>query len=283
MKKLFSILISLSILTAAVFSAFTLTACFDDLPPDSTDPTVIHVAASVTPHALILEHVRPQLLEKGFSLHITELGWETQNDVLAGGDVIANFFQHRPFLNTWNTDNSQNLVYAAGIHFEPLGIFPGANALESGRRIIFPSDPTNGTRALNLLKVHGFVNWVGEEGASRNNDLNNWETTTPGVILTPVVAGTLTTQRGDPSTGLAVINGNWAAQANILNIRLHAETNEVGATYTNVIATRAGYQNDERIQALIAVLQTQRVADHINGLSGGAFRANFLDAEGNVL
>ncbi|MCL2556750.1 MAG: MetQ/NlpA family ABC transporter substrate-binding protein [Firmicutes bacterium] len=269
MKKLFSILAAAAVLTSALVSTFIFGAC-------TPEEKIIRIAASANPHAIILRAIEQELNNQGFELEIFEQGWELQNNVLAGGDVIANFFQHRPFLNNWNIQNNQNLVAHAGIHFEPLGIFQGArsdlNSLVSGDRIIFPNDATNGTRALNLLEKHGLVNWIGGEEA-RNNVLSNWQTTTQGVTLYPVAAATLTSHRQEAA--LAVINGNWALQGNIVDLRLVYETDEVGAAYTNVIAIRAGTQNDPRIIALTNALQSEHVKNHISTQFQGMLVANF--------
>ncbi|MCL2570613.1 MAG: MetQ/NlpA family ABC transporter substrate-binding protein [Firmicutes bacterium] len=267
MKKILSILLVTTIL---IVPTFFLTGC-----GKNNDPTVIHIGASSNPHAIILEQVRDDLRDRGFQLQVTVFSdWTQQNPALARGDILANYFQHRPFLNNWNAQSGNNLTYAAGIHFEPLGIFPGQRnsiaALQPGDQIIFPNDTTNAARALTLLEYHGLVTWNAAANADRSNPAN-WSSQ---FTLTPVLAATLVATR--PDSGIAVINGNWAAPAGLLPYRLVYETAAQGSEFTNIIAIRDGYENDARITALVEVLQTNRIRDFILNNWDGAIQPNFI-------
>ena len=73
---------------------------------------------------------------------------------------------------------------------------------------------------------------------------------------------------------LAVINGNYALQAG-LNAATDALVTEdpnsdAAQTYANIIAVKEGSENDERIQKLIAALESDTVRDYINNTYSGA-------------
>ena len=264
MKKIFCgiLIAALLIFTAA------LSACSDDT-------NVIHIGASSNPHALILEQVRQDLSDRGFELRITVFSdWTQQNPALARGDILANYFQHRPFLQNFNAQTGNNLTYVAGIHYEPLGIFPGQRnsiaALQTGDRIIIPNDTTNAARALRLLEYNGLVTWSAAENADPSNP-GNWASP---FLIYPVLASNLVNLRVD--SGLAVINGNWAAPAGLLPYRLAYETTELGQRYTNIIAVRSGYETDRRITALTEVLQTEKIRNFIIDYWNGAIVPNFI-------
>ena len=266
MKKLFCFVVALAVV---ILPATLLSGCGRD------GANVIRIGATTAPHAQILEQVRGDLRDKGFDLRITILSdFTTGNPALARGDLLANFFQHRPFLETFNTNTGNNLQSLAGIHYEPLAIYPGRRnsitALQSGDRIIIPNDVTNAARALRLLEANGLVTWNAADGADRSNPANY----TTQFQIYPVLASNLVNLRQDAA--LAVINGNWAAPAGLIPSRLVYETPELGYRYTNIIAIRPGYENHAGLNALVELLQTDAIRDFILNQWDGAVVPNFI-------
>ena len=91
--------------------------------------TTIKVAASPTPHAEILNVAKDLLAEQGITLDIVEFSDYVQpNMVTESGEVDANYFQHQPYLDSFNEENGTSLVSVGAIHYEPLGIYPGKNS-----------------------------------------------------------------------------------------------------------------------------------------------------------
>ena len=65
--------------------------------------TTLTVGASPTPHAKILEHVKPELKKEGIDLKIKKYDdYIIPNKALANKEIDANYFQHTPFLNNFN-------------------------------------------------------------------------------------------------------------------------------------------------------------------------------------
>ena len=127
MKKITSLILALVL----AFSLVSLSACgdkaTDDKNSDSADDKVITVGASATPHAEILEQVKQALADEGYELKIvTYDDYVLPNQALADGTLDANYFQHGPYLETYNAENGTDLVNAASIHYEPMGIYPGS-------------------------------------------------------------------------------------------------------------------------------------------------------------
>lgn len=86
----------------------------------------VTVAASPTPHAEILEIAKDILAEKKVELEVIEYTDYVQpNNVVESGEVDANYFQHKPYLDDFNEENKTHLVSAAAIHVEPLGLYGG--------------------------------------------------------------------------------------------------------------------------------------------------------------
>ena len=126
------------------------------------DDKTITVAASATPHAEILEQVKPVLAEQGYTLEVTVFNDYVQpNQVVESGEYDANYFQHIPYLDSFNEEQGTHLVNAGGIHYEPFGIYPGKKAnlsdLAEGDTIAVPNDTTNEARALLLLQDNGIL------------------------------------------------------------------------------------------------------------------------------
>ena len=106
-----------------------------DAPTDGYDATVdydalagttISVAASPTPHAELLEIAKEILAAKNITLEITEFEDYVQpNNVVEAGEIDANFFQHVPYLDSFNEEQGTHLVNAGGVHVEPMGLYGG--------------------------------------------------------------------------------------------------------------------------------------------------------------
>lgn len=150
-----------------LLSSLFLTGC-----GSSDSSKTITIAASEIPHAEILnEAVKPLLKEKGYSLEVTILDWTLQNDGVYNNDYDANYFQHRPYLQQYDSPSgtySEEYEYTkvfpvATVHFEPLRIYAGrksASEFESSKKTAtyeICSDVSNEIRALDLLVNSGVI------------------------------------------------------------------------------------------------------------------------------
>ena len=106
-----------------------------DNPGDGYDESVdyaalagktITVAASPTPHAEILAVVKEILADKNITLDIKEFTDYVQpNNVVESGEIDANYFQHKPYLDDFNKQNGTHLVSIGAFHVEPIGLYGG--------------------------------------------------------------------------------------------------------------------------------------------------------------
>ncbi|MGN0691090.1 MAG: MetQ/NlpA family ABC transporter substrate-binding protein [Oscillospiraceae bacterium] len=238
---------------------------------------VIKVGATSTPHGEILEFVKDALAEKGYDLQITIYDdYVLPNKALADGELDANYFQHTPYLNSYNESNGTDLVSAALIHYEPFGLYGNGVAsideVAEGASIVIPADDSNETRALLLLAQEGLITLP--EGANAIDGVTTLDIVDDhGYSITTVQADTVAAQFANSDEGsLAVINGNYALAAGLdINSAIAVEdaSGDAAQTYANIIAVRNGDENSEKIQALISVLQTddvkQYIADNYNG------------------
>ena len=235
----------------------------------------IKVAASPTPHAEILEAAKSILADEGWDLEVTEFEDYVQpNLVVESGDFDANYFQHVPYLESFNEEKGTHLVDAGDIHYEPFGIYPGTkkslDELEDGDTIAVPNDTTNEARALLLLQDNGVLTL--KEGAGLTATVNDIESTTKDIKIQELEAAQV--PRVLNEVAFAVINGNYAVEAGLSvaddAIAYEASDSEAAKTYVNIIAVKEGNENNEGIVALVNALKSDEIKDFINETYNGA-------------
>lgn len=264
MKKLLAAALT-GVLAVGAFS----TAVFAE------DDKTITVAASATPHAEILEQAKPLLEEQGYELEVTIFDdYVIPNEVVEGGEFDANYFQHIPYLDSFNEEKGTHLVNAGGIHYEPFGIYPGTkdnlDDIAEGDTIAVPNDTTNEARALLLLQDNGIITL--KEGAGLAATKNDIVENPYNVEIVELEAAQVA--RVVPEMSFVVLNGNYALQADysVAKDALAYEQgdSEAAKTYVNVIAVKEGNEDSEKIQALVSVLKSDEIKEYINEIYDGA-------------
>ena len=221
------------------------------------------VGASSTPHAELLELVKPALAEQGIELDIVIYDdYVLPNTALQDGELDANYFQHTPYLNSFNEKNGTDLVSAGLIHYEPFGIYSKTVAaladLADGATILVPDDESNQTRALLLLAQENLV--VLPEGASVENGVSVLDIVdAKGYDIQAAQADAIPSLLANADEGtVAVINYNYALGAGFKTsdaLAIEDASGDAAQTYANIIAVRRGDETRAEIVALIAALQ----------------------------
>ncbi len=257
MKRMFALVLAL------ILVALPLVSC-----GGGRDDKTLLVGASITPHADILKQAVSLMAEKGYTLEIREFeDYVIPNTALESGELDANYFQHKPYMDDFNTNNGTHLVAAAFIHYEPFGLYAGKIAkledLQTGSTIIVPNDGTNEARALMLLEQVGLIKLKADAGMTAT--VLDIAENPKNLVIKEVDAAQLSRARMD--VDMAVINGNYALQAglNALTDAIEIE-NQTGAggTYANIICVKEGNEADPRIVALIEVLKSETIRNYIN-------------------
>ena len=237
--------------------------------------TTLKVAASPTPHAEILNAAKDILAEQGIDLEVIEFTEYVQpNLVTESGEVDANYFQHKPYLDGFNVKQGTHLVSVGPVHYEPLGIYPGKSDdlanIADGATIAVPNDTTNEARALQLLATQGLI--TVRDGAGLTATINDITDNPHNLQIKEIEAAQL--PRTVQDVDFAVINGNYALAAgfSVKNDALATEdaSSEAAQTYANILAVKEGRENDPAIQALYAALTSDKVKDYINSTYDGA-------------
>lgn len=259
---------------AAVLTGAILTGAFSVNVFADEDKT-ISVAASATPHAEILEQAKPLLEEKGYELEVKVFDdYIIPNEVVESGDFDANYFQHIPYLESFNEEKGTHLVDAGDIHYEPFGIYPGKKEslddIEEGDTIAVPNDTTNEARALLLLQDNGIIKL--KEGVGLEATKNDIEENPHNVEIIELEAAQIPRVVQDMS--YVVLNGNYALQADYSvakdSLAYEKSDSEAAKTYVNLIAVKEGNEDSEAIKALVEVLKSDEIKEYINETYDGA-------------
>ena len=250
------------ILAIALIALFTIASVFAQAASE-TQPseTKIVVGATPEPHAALLSLVVDDLAAQGITLEVKEFtDYVTPNDAVEYGEIDANYFQHIPYLESFNTEHGYHLVNAGGIHVEPIALYSSKYSslsdIPNGAVVAIPNDPTNEGRALLLLQSAGLIKLKDNAGLEaipldivenpKNLKFSEIEAATLPRILSDVDA--------------AVINGNYAIPAGLVATRDGLFVEGADSPYVNVIAVKEGNENNPAIKALIEALKSDEVA-----------------------
>ncbi len=255
MKKITALLLATILVFSLTSAGFT--SAF------AADLTTIKVGASSTPHGEILELVKERLAEEGYDLQIVIYDdYILPNTALEDGDLDANYFQHTPYLNSFNESNGTHLVSVGKIHYEPFGIYGNGvedlKELPAGATIIIPGDDSNGTRALLLLQQEGLITLP--EDASVDNGITVLDIVDDGGYkISAVNAETIPAQLKNSNEGtIAVINYNYALAGGFKisdAIAIEDASGDAAQTYGNIVAVKEGNEENPAVLALVAALQ----------------------------
>lgn len=223
----------------------------------------IVVGATPEPHAALLNLVKDDLAAKGYDLVVKEFtDYVVPNESLESGQLDANFFQHIPYLQSFNRERGFHLAVAGAIHVEPLALYSNnlknIKDLKDGSLIAIPNDPTNEGRALLLLQANDLI---------KLKDPDSLEATILDIVDNPknlkfkeLEAATLPRVLKDVDG--AVINGNYALPAN-LKVSDALLVEGAKSPYVNVVAVKEGNENSAKILALVDALQSDKVRAYI--------------------
>ena len=251
--------------TAAL--ALGLTACGTDSDPSAKSgpgadtSKALVVAASPIPHADILNFVKDHLAEKaGLKLEVKEFtDYVLPNTATESGQVDANYFQHKPYLDDFNKKNNTHIVPVVNVHLEPLGLYSNKarklQDIKPGQTLAVPNDTTNEGRALHLLANNGLITLKAGVGTDANlGDITDKK----GLDFKELEAATVPRALNDVDA--AVINGNYALEAKLQpgkdSLALESADNN---PYANFLAVKAGNEKDPRVQKLAELLNSDEV------------------------
>lgn len=269
MKKLVTLVIVLTLCLTAVLLAVGCT---------QNSETTITVCASDVPHAEVLNGiVKSELAKKGYTLKVTILDWQMQNSEVASGSYDANYFQHVPYLETY--EGSVKLFASCKVHYEPLGIYYGkaakGTAVTDGKSFEICNDDSNAIRAFQLLEAKGVISKevegsnypVNETADALTFSGSKWTNAAKTVTVTLVAENFLVASRNDYDFALLPCNTAYTGKVTSADRAAAEDDPAQVAGNANVIAARQDdYNNDPvykaKIDALTDVMLSKAVSDY---------------------
>lgn len=266
MKKIFTLLLALTLLTSLVAcnnstgntnknNAETNTETNTETQTDDDNKIIIGV--SPVPHAEITEALKDEFAKEGLDVEVKVFDDYVQpNLALDQGDIDANFFQHIPYLINFAKERGLNLENLGSVHIEPMGLYSdkikSLDELKDGDEVLIPSDPSNGRRALLLLEKNGLITLkddTKEDITEKDIDQN-----TKNLKFTPIEAANIPNVYKDAA--LAAINTNFALGAGLNPSADALALEDKDSPYANIIAVRKGDETKDKFQKLIKVFQS---------------------------
>ena len=269
--------LALALTGAVIIGAFAGCGAKKDSSSDTKkeETKKIVIGASPSPHADILKVAKKELKKEGYELEIKEYSDYVQpNTALESGDLDANYFQRKPYLDDFNKKKKTHLVSAGTIHYEPFGIFPGKTKslknLKNGATVAVPNDTTNEARALLLLQDQGLIKL--KDGAGLTATKKDIVENKKDLAIKEIEAAQI--PRSLKDVDIAVVNGNYALQAG-LKVNKDAlateDADSIGAkTYGNIVAVKKGNEKSAATKALIKALKSDAVKKYSNDKYDGA-------------
>ncbi|MEU5402951.1 MetQ/NlpA family ABC transporter substrate-binding protein [Streptomyces sp. NPDC005963] len=260
-------------ITTAVLAVGALTlglsACGSDSDSDTKSASpggTLVVAASAVPHAQILGFVKDNLAaDAGLKLEVKEFtDYVTPNTATQSGEVGANFFQHKPYLDDFNKKNKTTIAPVVTVHLEPLGLYSNKVKeladLKDGATVALPNDTTNEARALKLLDQNGLIKL--KAGAGNDATPKDIAENPKKIQFKELEAAQVPRSLDDVDA--AVINGNYAVEAKLSpkDDSLVLEAAE-GNPYGNFLAVKEGNEKDPQVVKLVKLLNSPEVKKFI--------------------
>ncbi|OJS98334.1 MetQ/NlpA family ABC transporter substrate-binding protein [Marinobacter nauticus] len=231
----------------------------------------LSVAATPVPHAELLEFVKPALAEQGVELDVKVFTDYVQPNIQVDQKRMdANFFQHQPYLDEFNSGRGTNLVTVAGIHVEPFGAYSSKisslDELKDRAVVAIPNDPTNGGRALLLLQEAGLITLKDESKITatprdiadnpKRLNFRELEAATLPRILNQV--------------DMALINTNYALEAGLNPSEDAMVIEGAESPYVNILVARPDNKDSDAMQKLANALKSDAVREFIKEKYEGA-------------
>lgn len=249
----------------------TLTGC----TTKSSDNNKIRIGVTPEPHEKLVALVVDDLKKQGIEVEIVPFtDYVTPNLALSDGDLDANFFQHEPYFNNFKADRNLDLVSLGKVHVEPMALYSNEykslDELEDGAEIAIPNDKVNGGRALLLLESNGLIklkDGVGVEATEKDvvENPKNFKFTALEAAILP---------RTLSDVDAAVINGNYALEAELNPVKDGLLIEGGDSPYANLVAVRAGEEKQDKFVKLLEALQSDEVRKYIeDNYDGGVVPA----------
>ncbi|MFZ2296436.1 MAG: MetQ/NlpA family ABC transporter substrate-binding protein [Polaromonas sp.] len=245
-----------SALALALAASFGTAALAQDKP--------IKIGVTAGPHAQIFDQVKKVAAKDGLQIQVIEFSDYVQpNAALAAGDLDANAYQHKPYLDAQVKDRGYKIVSVGYTVNFPMGLYSkkvkSLNELKEGARFGLPNDPTNGGRALLLLQDKGLIKL--KEGAGL-------KATPLDVVQNPkklkfVELDAAQLPRSLDDLDASAVNTNFAISAGLNPVKDAIALEDAKGPYVNLIAVREADKSKPWVAKLLKAYHSEEIRKFI--------------------
>ncbi|HLR59711.1 MAG TPA: MetQ/NlpA family ABC transporter substrate-binding protein [Pseudogracilibacillus sp.] len=276
MKKL------LLLLSSLVLATVILTGCSGGEAEESKEEESglsdesLKVGVTGGPHELIFEVVQDLAKEDGLDLELVVFSdYIMPNTALDEGEIDLNSYQHGPFLDEYNDDHDTNLVAAFPSVLSAIGVYSNdvtdIKEIPEGAQVGIPNDPSNSSRALVLFEEAGVIKL--DDDKRDNATILDIVENEKDIEFTELDAAQLPKMLDE--VDLAVINGNFATESGLDPTTDSIFTESTDSPYVNVVAVKAGNEDDPVIDQIKEYYYTDEVKDFILEEYKGAYQPSW--------
>lgn len=236
----------------------------------SSDSKTVKIGVSPVPHEAIAKIAQEQLKSNGINLEIITFDdYVKPNLAVKDKELDLNFFQHVPYMETFNKEQNTNLVSIGGVHIEPIAFYSdkvkSLDELKDNAEILIPNDATNGARALLLLEQNNLIKLkTGVELPTLLDIENNPK----NIKFTEVEAAFITSSYKEVDG--AVINSNYAISAGLNPLKDGIVIEDKESNYANVLAVTEDRKDDPILKEVYKAFSSKEVKDFLDKEYQGA-------------
>ncbi|MBB4117843.1 D-methionine transport system substrate-binding protein [Mesonia hippocampi] len=248
------------ILSFSVIGLITLFACGNS---EKSKPNYIRVGITSGLEQKIAEAAKKEAKEKyGLEVELISFNnYTIPNEALNNGDIDVNVFQHVPYLKKQSEQRGYKLAIVGNTFVYPMVAYSKKikhiSELQNGSTIVIPNDPTNGGRSLLLLQKNGLLQLRDNTGLlPKVTDIIK---NPKQLKIIEIEAPQLPVVLDDKQVSIAIINNNFAAQANLNPNEFGLLREDETSAYINVIVAREDNKNEEKVKKFVKAYQSEIV------------------------
>lgn len=236
----------------------------------------LKIGVTAGPHAQIFEQVKKIVEKDGVKVQIVEFSDYVQpNAALAAGDLDANSYQHKPYLDQQVKDRGYKIVPVGYTVNFPIGIYSkkvkSLNDLKEGARVGIPNDPTNGGRVLLVFQDKGLIKLKPEAGL---------KATPLDVVENPrkirfVEVDAAQLARSLDDLDAAAVNTNYALSAGLNPGKDAIAQESAKSPYVNLLAVREQDKDKPWVAKIVKAYQSDEIRRYVQAEFKGAVIAGF--------
>ncbi|MFT0892124.1 MetQ/NlpA family ABC transporter substrate-binding protein [Pseudochelatococcus sp. G4_1912] len=213
----------------------------------------------------IAEVVKKVAAGKGLDVElVTFADYSLPNEALSRGDLDANAFQHKPYLDAQIAARGYKITPIGFTIVQPIGFYSKKvkklDELKEGAAIGIPNDPSNGARALKLLAANGLIKLKDPTKADAS-PLDIAEN--PKNLVFKELDAALISKQLDDLDG-AIINTTYALGAGLNPVTdAIVQESRTDNPYGNFIAVRIEDKDKPALKTLVESYQSKEVEDFL--------------------